>query len=174
MDSSDDPISLSFVDCISCGLAAALFLFLVFAAIPRAASLQLASTSESADVTTAGAASSLPALFVGSGSDVPVDIRIALEKTTVGENDVDDDPRISVYKPAHGQVSALLGTFRSMSAEAPKFRLKRVALALGGTIIIKAGSGTLERRFECGPTQMLVHILAFDETGSPISDCQLR
>jgi hypothetical protein len=157
-------------------LAAALFLFLVFAAIPRAASLQLASTSESADVPTArAAASSLPALFVGSGSDVPVDIRIALEKTTVGENDVDDDPRISVYKPAPGQVSALLGTFRSsMSAEVPKFCLKKGTLALGGTIIIKAGSGTLEKRFECGPTQMLVRILTFDETGSPISDCQLR
>lgn len=47
MIDEDDTLSLSFVDCISCGLAAALFLLIIFAILPRSMAGQTSGSASS-------------------------------------------------------------------------------------------------------------------------------
>ncbi|RWB35804.1 MAG: hypothetical protein EOQ41_03055 [Mesorhizobium sp.] len=175
-DDSEDPISLSFIDCISCGLAAAVFLFLVFAAIPRSVALaQQQSTGASGGINGAAA---LPALFDGTGSDVPVDIVIVLNGPVAeGEGTwqpLGNDDMKSSYRPADGMVTAFLGSFRSSDDDYPTFVLTntKARLAVSGTITIRAGSDSASLDFACpaAPAGTSVSILSFEN--GPWSECK--
>ncbi|RWB26415.1 hypothetical protein [Mesorhizobium sp.] len=184
-DSGEDPISLSFIDCISCGLAAALFMFLVFAAIPRGAATAAAEiATSSGGLTGSGLSVALP-VFDGGGGDVPVDIRIALDRSvSVSEAHWKNAKKTFEYLTETGQVEAFLASFRSSDqfkdTGVPEFLLKRTATAaspIHGQITIKAGHDTaISVAFECpvadqGNLDGEFKILSFTDDGRPKSQC---
>lgn len=175
---AQDPISLSFIDCISCGLAAALFMFLVFSAIPRSAALVETQLQGSAGAPE----SQIPSLFAGTGGDVPIDVRIVFETGLVtGERSGSWTPAGSqatttIYVANDGTTTAFLGSFRSGDALLPSFQLKSLvdSPAIAGTISIRAGSDVSVIPFLC-PASMggaQQDVIAFD-AAELRSDCGL-
>lgn len=175
-DAGDDPISLSFIDCISCGLAAALFLFLVFAAIPRAAAL-LATQIEEGSASGAiseGTDAQLPPLFVGDGDVVPVDIRVEFKSGPMPISAIDWGSTTfdrSTYQPSRGLASVSMISLRSNDTP-PKLSLIGEVQQISGQITIKAGGASRQMQFDCPPVQSgaRLQVLAFDG-GAPVEGC---
>lgn len=177
-DTGDDPISLSFIDCISCGLAAALFLFLVFAAIPRAAALVAAQVEEgsASGPVSQGAAAQLPPLFVGDGDIVPVDILVEFQSGPIPISAIDwrnskEEFVRSTYQPSRGLVSVAMISLRSDDSP-PTLILAGETRRIFGQITIRAGGASRKMRFDCAPVQDggNLQVLAFDG-GAPVEGC---
>ena len=177
-DAGDDPISLSFIDCISCGLAAALFLFLVFAAIPRAAALAAAQLEEGAasGAISQGAAAQLPPLFIGNGDVIPVDIRVEFESGPIQISAINwrsskGELVWSIYQPSRGIASVSMVSLRSNDTP-PSLTLADEVQRVSGQITIRAGGASQQMRFDCPPVPSggSLQVLAFDD-GAPVEGC---
>lgn len=152
-ESEDDAISLSFVDCMSCGLAAAMFLFLVFAAIPRAQVAANAALRSGAESTQGRGLIPMDAR-TSAAISIPMDIEIRLNQPLLAAGGEWSGADTSFhFRENNGLARLFVASIVDSTRGFPTFSVVRglesVSQPLGGRIVVRVGSIAIEKAFVC-------------------------
>jgi len=140
----DDTLSLSFVDCISCGLAAGLFLLIVFAVLPHSISSQSGGAAK--------AASKIQFVFDDTTGSTFADIEIRVENATFdpfqASWSASDEGRL-VFASKARSVTYFHAFPSGISQQAIAFTAPRGKEPPRGFIYLHAGGRSTKTEFDC-------------------------
>jgi hypothetical protein len=193
IDSGDDPISLSFIDCMSCSLAAALFMFIIFGAIPhQQASMQAAMESSANDVplganetieAPAGGdeATEIVPAKIGGDPRAPIDVEVAfnLPIAIVSASWRGSELKRSYFRISEERARVFVASLLRPNLANLEFVLTNRqgsdTEGLYSTIKVRAGNRIpITKNFLCpaaGGDQHII-VLRFSAEGRLISDCK--